>query len=160
MRTVIGHGSSIQGSHKVHGAPLGATDLAHVKTQYGFNPDESFVVPDDVREVYTSRSGCTFDEWVTLFAAYSSAHPYLAGEFGRRMKGELPADWKDVLPRFPVEEVSARNAVWARNTVCNIDLWWWLLCLSGNQGHRNEKPLGDGAQRDRWSPSRANGRVC
>ena len=108
VRTVIGHGSSIQGSHKVHGAPLGATDLAHVKTQYGFNPDESFVVPDDVREVYTSRSGATFDEWVTLFAAYSSAHPYLAGEFGRRMKGELPADWKDALPRFPVEEVSAR----------------------------------------------------
>jgi transketolase len=40
VRTIIGHGSSMQGSHKVHGAPLGATDIAHVKSAYGFNPDE------------------------------------------------------------------------------------------------------------------------
>lgn len=62
---------------------------------------QSFVVPDEVRSVYSSRSGgSNFEEWVTLFGAYSSAHPYLAGEFGRRMKGELPVGWKDALPRF------------------------------------------------------------
>lgn len=40
IRTVIGHGSSKEGSHGVHGAPLGTTDLKSVKAKFGFNPDE------------------------------------------------------------------------------------------------------------------------
>lgn len=40
VRTVIGHGSQKAGSEKVHGAPLGKDDIAHVKSQFGFNPDD------------------------------------------------------------------------------------------------------------------------
>ncbi len=32
--------SAKEGTEGVHGAPLGATDLANVKTKYGFNPEE------------------------------------------------------------------------------------------------------------------------
>ena len=39
IRTVIGEGCpSKQGSHKVHGAPLGAEDLASVKARVGLTP--------------------------------------------------------------------------------------------------------------------------
>lgn len=31
------------------GAPLGSADLKHTKAALGFNPEESFVVPDEVR---------------------------------------------------------------------------------------------------------------
>lgn len=37
---MIGHGSSKEGSHGVHGAPLGAADLKAVKAKFGFNSEE------------------------------------------------------------------------------------------------------------------------
>lgn len=37
---MIGHGSSKQGSHGVHGAPLGAADLKSVKAKFGFDPEQ------------------------------------------------------------------------------------------------------------------------
>ena len=37
---MIGFGSTNQGSEKVHGAPLGAADLAAVKTHFGFDPQQ------------------------------------------------------------------------------------------------------------------------
>ena len=40
IRTVIGFGSTKQGSHGVHGAPLGSSDLAHVKSHFGFDPSQ------------------------------------------------------------------------------------------------------------------------
>lgn len=39
IRTIIGHGSAKEGTQHVHGAPLGATDLAKVKQYYGFDPE-------------------------------------------------------------------------------------------------------------------------
>jgi transketolase len=48
FRTTIGFGSSKQGTEGVHGAPLGAADLATVKKFFGFNPEQSFIVPDEV----------------------------------------------------------------------------------------------------------------
>lgn len=40
VKTIIGLGSKKQGTHGVHGSPLGPDDLKHVKTHYGFNPGE------------------------------------------------------------------------------------------------------------------------
>ena len=43
---------------------------------------------------FTSNAGAKRQaEWNTLFAAYRAAHPQLAAEFERRMKGELSADY-------------------------------------------------------------------
>jgi transketolase len=38
VKTVIGFGSKKQGTHGVHGSPLGVEDLKHVKSLFGFNP--------------------------------------------------------------------------------------------------------------------------
>ena len=40
IRTCIGYGSSNQGSEKVHGAPLGESDLKNVKRFFNFDPQE------------------------------------------------------------------------------------------------------------------------
>ena len=32
----------------MHGAPLGDADIAQVKSKFGFNPEEKFVVPAEV----------------------------------------------------------------------------------------------------------------
>lgn len=113
--TKIGHGSSKEGSEKSHGAPLGAADLAAVKTKFGFDPAQSFVVPDDVAEHYSSLSAIGESKelaWDALIAEYTSKYPIEASEFQRRMKGELPEGWQEKLPIYTYPEsktVATRN---------------------------------------------------
>lgn len=45
--TVIGFGSSNEGTNKVHGNPLGKEDGKNAKISYGFDHDE-FYVPEEV----------------------------------------------------------------------------------------------------------------
>lgn len=40
IRTVIGYGSAKEGTESVHGAPLGASDLASAKVKFGFDPNQ------------------------------------------------------------------------------------------------------------------------
>ena len=48
-RTVIGHGApNLQGTAKTHGAPLGPDEIRATKVAMGFDPDQDFVVPDEV----------------------------------------------------------------------------------------------------------------
>lgn len=54
VRTTIGFGSVNQGKASTHGSPLKDDDIAQLKQKFGFNPDEKFVVPDDVRAAYKS----------------------------------------------------------------------------------------------------------
>jgi len=48
-KTVIARGAvGLEGSHKTHGAPLGEDVIKESKKAAGFNPDETFTVPEDV----------------------------------------------------------------------------------------------------------------
>lgn len=116
IRTVIGHGSSKEGTAKVHGAPLGADDLSQLKAKYGFDPSSSFVVRPEVKELYSNRGradNAAYAAWEALYAAYGKAHPDLAAEYERRLSGALPANWKDAIPSFPVAE--EKKAIGTRN---------------------------------------------
>eukprot|EP00903_Cladosiphon_okamuranus_P006639 g6483.t1 len=102
-KTVIGHGSQKQGEETTHGAPLGTDDVAHVKKLFGFNPSESFVVPSEVADLYKTvqaQGEKKEKDFNALFATYEAKYPELAAEFKRRMSGQLPAGWKDQLPKF------------------------------------------------------------
>lgn len=110
VRTIIGHGSAKQGTGKVHGAPLGKDDLANVKTLFGFDPEQSFSVADDVRAVYSARAaqGATLEAaWNNTFAAFAQANPEKAAEFNRRMAGELPADLLASFAKYSSDEAKA-----------------------------------------------------
>ncbi|MBF6986554.1 MULTISPECIES: transketolase [Cupriavidus] len=91
-RTVIGQGAPAKaGGHDVHGAPLGAAEIAAMREALGWEA-EPFTVPADVADAWdASVQGAAREaEWEARFAAYSAAHPELAGEFLRRIKGQLP----------------------------------------------------------------------
>jgi len=52
-KTAIGKGAAtLEGSHHTHGAPLGNDELSASKTKAGFNPEESFVVSDEVKAAF------------------------------------------------------------------------------------------------------------
>ncbi|MDA0190267.1 MAG: transketolase [Proteobacteria bacterium] len=94
-RTTIGMGSPNKaGTHDVHGAPLGADEIAAARAHIGWN-HPPFEVPPEVYAAWNGRPrGEAFESnWRRRFDAYRAAFPELAAEFVRRMAGELPADW-------------------------------------------------------------------
>jgi len=97
-KTIIGFGSpNAAGTHGVHGAPLGADEIK-ASREFLKWPHEPFVVPEEVYAAYDARAkGQQLEaEWNQVFAAYKQAHPDLAAEFERRIRGELPATWPQV----------------------------------------------------------------
>jgi len=91
-RTTIAWGApTLAGSHESHGAPLGAQEVAATRAniEWGYPP---FVVPDEIRVGWDARErGESLEKaWQTRFDGYRRVYPELAGEFLRRMSGELP----------------------------------------------------------------------
>ncbi|KAG0267564.1 Transketolase [Actinomortierella ambigua] len=109
--TTIGYGSKIQGTEKVHGAPLKADDIEQLKVAFGFNPEEKFQVAQDVYDGYHARAahGAKLNqEWDQVVAKYSAEYPELAAELKRRLANELPKDWDKNLPTFtPADKPTA-----------------------------------------------------
>ena len=124
VTTTIGFGSSKQGTAGVHGAPLGHADLAAVKEMYGFDKDAFFTVPDDVKAAYGKQKEIgarKHAEWSEMFERYRLAYPELATEFERRQKGELPANWRDSLPKWTPEDkalATRQSSQLVLNKVC------------------------------------------
>ncbi|KAF9897269.1 Transketolase, partial [Lobosporangium transversale] len=103
IRTIIGFGSMIQGTEKVHGSPLKADDIAQLKKAMGFNPEESFVVPQSTYDIYHSKAAkgtALNQEWDALLEKYNAEYPELGAQLKRRLNKELPQDWTSALPRF------------------------------------------------------------
>ncbi|KAF7721395.1 Transketolase [Apophysomyces ossiformis] len=103
IKTIIGYGSVMQGQEKVHGSPLSVDDIKQVKEKFGFNPEEKYVVPTDVREYWSQfgQRGAQYEAaWNELFEKYKQAFPAEAAEIVRRFSGELPEGWEKALPRF------------------------------------------------------------
>ncbi len=94
-KTVIGQGSPNKaGTHDVHGAALGAAEVAATRAALGWDL-APFELPAEVSQAWNARErGARVEaEWNARFAAYRAAYPAEAAEFERRMRGELPAHW-------------------------------------------------------------------
>jgi transketolase len=108
LTTVIGYGSLQEGTHSVHGSPLKADDIKQLKQKLGFNPEETFAVPQEVYDFYNKETiqpgQKAEEEWNALFKAYSDKYPTDAAEISRRLAGELPAQWIEKLPTYTTED--------------------------------------------------------
>jgi transketolase len=101
-RTIIGYGAPAkQGTHDVHGSPLGAAEIEAARRQLGW-PYGPFEIPEDVYRAWDGRprGAALQQDWERRFGAYRAAHPELAAEFERRMRGELPTGWAEPIRRF------------------------------------------------------------
>lgn len=98
-KTTIGKGSpNRQGTAKVHGEALGEEEIAAAKAALGWNYGP-FEIPAEVYAAWDHREeGARIEaQWNEKFAAYEKAHPELAAELMRRLSGELPANWDEVV---------------------------------------------------------------
>ncbi|VEA67099.1 Transketolase 1 [Serratia plymuthica] len=110
-KTVIGFGSPNKaGTHDVHGAALGAAEVAATREALGWKY-AAFEIPQDIYAQWDAKEAGQAKEsaWNAKFAAYANAFPELAAEFTRRVNGELPASWKADAQKF-VEQLQANPA--------------------------------------------------
>jgi len=95
---------------KAHGAPLGEEEVRAAKEALGFDPDETFVVPDEVREhMNVVERGIELEaEWRRSFEAWSRAFPEARESWDAAMAGRIGV-WK--LPEWKAgEKLATRKA--------------------------------------------------
>lgn len=103
LTTIIGYGSGEQGTHGVHGSPLKPDDVVNVKKVFGFDPNQTFQVPQEVYDFYAKHAAegaRKEEEWNALFSKYASEYPTEHADLARRLAGRLPDGWEKNLPRY------------------------------------------------------------
>ena len=97
-KTRIGEGSpNRSNTAKAHGEPLGVDEVKLTREAIGWDYPP-FVIPPDVYAAWDCKaSGAAAEKaWNAVFAAYQAAHPDLANQLARRMKGDLPGGFSQV----------------------------------------------------------------
>lgn len=111
-KTIIGYGAPTkQGTSATHGAPLGDEEIAGTRAALGWDHDP-FVIPEDILESWRQlgeKGAAAHAEWDKRLSGHAQA-----GEFQRRMAGELPdgramQDYLESLAKDP-PKVATRKA--------------------------------------------------
>lgn len=117
-KTVIGFGSpNKSGTHNCHGAPLGEDEISATRKFLNW-PHAPFEIPAEVYAAWDAKNTGAHkeQEWNARFAGYKQTHPELAAELGRRLNGELPADFAAKADAFiqqsqdKAENIASRKA--------------------------------------------------
>lgn len=100
-KTVIGLGSTLQGTEKVHGSPLGQEEIAKVRKHFNwFHPP--FIIPEEIYKNWNHKEKGTQQEnqWLKLVDEYKTKYPKEFAEFNRRINHELPSIWNEESKKF------------------------------------------------------------
>ncbi len=118
---MIGFGSpNKQGKEECHGAPLGADEIAATRAALGWK-HAPFEIPAQIYAEWDAKeSGAAQEaEWNKRFAAYQAAHPELAAELLRRLKGELPADFAEKAAAYVADVANKGETIASRKASQN-----------------------------------------
>ena len=115
VRSHIGYGSpNKQDSAAAHGSALGKDEVKLVKEIFGFDPDKSFVIPNEVLDYYREagkKSAKNEEDWNELYKNYRKRHPDLAKDYETISAGKLPDGWEGKLPTFEAgDKMATRKA--------------------------------------------------
>ncbi len=114
VRSIIGWPSPEMGTSDVHGKALGEENVRATKERLGWDPDEHFVVPDDVREHVDqhARGAALHSEWNLRFDAWRSTHGKMAEEWDLAWAGKPYPSLADALTDvdWGKDKLATRNA--------------------------------------------------
>ena len=84
-------------------AALKADDIEQLKTRFGFDPKQKYVIPQEVTAAYAAiaKRGADLEQkWEKTLESYCSKYPNDHAELARRIKGDLPEGWEQKLPVY------------------------------------------------------------
>lgn len=118
LRTHIAFGSpNKQDTSESHGSPLGPDEIKLVKENFGWDPQQSFVVPEEVlahMRKAVDRGKRAEGKWNKMFEKYTQSHPELAQQFRDGAAGKLGANLDELLPKFDPIKDGKPNSVATR----------------------------------------------
>jgi transketolase len=98
---------------KSHGSPLGAEEVRAAKEALGWDPDATFLVPEDVRAHMSGvERGLELEAaWRRRLDAWSAKHPQLREDWDQVHTGRPRPGWVEALPEFTAgADVATRDA--------------------------------------------------
>jgi transketolase len=116
VRSHIGYGSPHKhDTAEAHGSPLGVEEIKLTKQALGYPSLEPFYVAPEALDhwrIIGARGASLESEWQKGYNAYRAAHPDVAAELERRLRGDLLDGWEDLIPAFTAENgnVASRAA--------------------------------------------------
>jgi len=116
LRTHIAFGSPHkQDTADAHGSPLGEGEIRLIKERYGWDPEKSFYVPEQVYSHMRKavEKGAEIEAaWKKIFNKYAKAYPELAKQFQNAAAGKLGVNLDDVFFKFEEKDgpVATRKA--------------------------------------------------
>ncbi|MFC6866911.1 transketolase [Haloechinothrix salitolerans] len=141
LRTVIGYPApTLANTGAVHGAALGAEEVAATKRVLGFDPDQHFAVDDDVlahTRAVAERGKRAHAEWNERYDTWAAAHPEAKALADRLAARALPQGWADALPSWgpDAKGIATRKASGeVLNAVADVlpELWGGSADLAGS----------------------------
>ncbi|MBN2300851.1 MAG: transketolase [Acholeplasmataceae bacterium] len=109
VKTIIGFGTSVQGTSKVHGAPVGIEEASVLRKNLNWN-EEPFVVPEDIyahyRKKVTLRGLRAYRKWIELLSQYQMSYPQEYTQLLSFFEGDIKVNLND----FKDETSSAKDA--------------------------------------------------
>jgi transketolase len=98
---------------KSHGSPLGEAEVRATKEAMGWDPDKTFVVPQDVAEHFNQieRGAALENAWRQKLNTWSAKYPDLRERWDQAQTGKPLPGWVEALPTFEKgESVATRDA--------------------------------------------------
>jgi transketolase len=115
LRSHIAYGSPhMQDTAAAHGAPLGDEEVKLTKQKFGWDPEKTFYVPEEVAKhmLQVREAGIKIEKsWRNKFKKYAKSYPELAKEFTDAAEGRLGINVDELLPKFSMDKpVATRQA--------------------------------------------------
>ncbi len=114
MRTIIGKGAAAgSGTHKIHGAPLGADGVVATKKLLGLPQDDFFVLPS-IYDFFANRArkGALLEaEWTHTFNEWRKEDLEGAKEWDRMVSKEIPSDLEEKLAQVQISSSSSGRRI-------------------------------------------------
>lgn len=107
VKTIIGYGSTNQGTNKVHGAPIGKEEFIKAKEIYEWTEDD-FNIPDDVYDTFKEGIVKTGEEenqkWDDLLDKYQEKYPEDYKNLMASINRELPENFIDEVKKYSADD--------------------------------------------------------
>ena len=140
LRTIIGYPApNKQNTGAVHGAKLGAEEVAATKELLGFDPAKSFFIDQQVLDhtrTLRERGAKAHEAWDQKMTTWRAANPEAAKLYDRLIAGQLPADYREAFPVFEAGSSLATRAASGKviNAIAGTfpELWGGSADLAGS----------------------------
>jgi transketolase len=119
LRTHIAFGAPTKhDTAEAHGSPLGDDEIKATKKAFGWDPEKTFNVPEQVlphTRTAADKGKKAEASWNRLFKKYAESYPDLAEQFRNAVEGKLNIDIDALLPKFDLIKDGKPNAIATRS---------------------------------------------